>query len=1325
MADDLINFRRFGSIHTEFFTDNMLRVNDFGRCEVLSFHLEEGISHPYTGILNLVTVNPLNLSKIDLNYLYVKVHYNINYIYDHMIDDAKSGDERTVWALIKEITKLPKKVMVNPYNSNEKFYYQYQLTLESPLARIKNFTTIFKNLKIHEILKDLLSRGSVTEGTVYNPLLCELDCSRICDLNSLDTSALEIQRGQEDALSFFNRLLIGYGINYIFEFDEEKGVKLIFSCNEKYKENNLEFNCTNDQYLAARKHSYIYFANDFLQKKSIQFEKARDFAKKLKNSWLSFEMSRTDTNGIRAQQVKNIYKNLCIRKLGANPKLVSQSVEDIRLTPGIVLNSYIDEINSKYIVADVTTDVTAFSSNAGENMVSLKTECLELVDHPAIALLDDKADGDHFEFDSKTEFGSLVHQELANLLSLDNKQSLDIVEAMACAKDGLINPDSPADYAEDKAENNDLFYAIITNNNDNVIIKVHTLIEANITSVMKIMQGQRILVMQKGGAYYLYGCVPQPVNIENDPREGINQEIMNLKKESSISLMTFQNNQEYIYSLLKKGARQVEDAVIVQALENNDPGSHDVTYVNTYNKQVIDLHNDYVASRENYQKALEALNAKYADGHVRLSKYYSNNKLNQDTPYELQDVNKCKESYNRVCEKLYDLAGNIVTDCKINFTNGETKDVIVYDNKDGYKISSANGDFDVTATNITLNATTKITLNAPNIELTSSECIKSQVGFSTVTTTADSTSISTGATINGTIPDEDKNNKGENKGKDASDLISSSFSVASYAGITGTAYNVRFTGNNLLTLTGPLKCGITLGYGAVRVVGSEFKVMTQGRFEQYRNILQATKDLTFDIIQSTSCLKNDTTFKLISEGINDAGNLFDFGVGSLGMLPVGYGNLKRVNQNASASLRGVNRRGDPVTRGERVRATFDILDAIIQTLFRLADWIMVILKRVAKYQEIIYNEKKKKDKNYQKFTLMTPFNDNDKIKRLDQVELYISYIKMYWNILAAGFKASQSAYGFIPSVSEFSVNSTKAEIKAQTITFSHHKEAESLCAPAQGSVEHTLREQMTSSNADGDAGGNAGNVSNVSDVSDVSGEKSDDVQARANNLLNLNDLDRNDSDGESNKSDVQPGDNKLNLNDLDSIDNDKSNNGQAINNKLNLNDLDSINNDKSNNVQARNNTLFNLDDLDVKDEANVMDGVGRNDAGKFNAKNKYGDEVEIKDVIEKKYDDSFDQDDFDKLFKDNRAPQKSDGVGGKVDSIINNDRNNINNNRNIINNDRNNINNNRNIINNDRNNINNNSSIVYDDSYDKNNSFEERYKQWRERDGHPSKNKNI
>ena len=139
--------------------------------------------------------------------------------------------------------------------------------------------------------------------------------------------------------------------------------------------------------------------------------------------------------------------------------------------------------------------------------------------------------------------------------------------------------------------------------------------------------------------------------------------------------------------------------------------------------------------------------------------------------------------------------------------------------------------------------------------------------------------------------------------------------------------------------------------------------------------------------------------------------------------------------------------------------------------------------------------------------------------------------------------------------------------------------------------------------------------------------------------------------------------------------------------------------------------MFNLDDLDVKDEANVMDGVGRNDAGKFNAKNKYGDEVEIKDVIEKKYDDSFDQDDFDKLFKDNRAPQKSDGVGGKVDSIINNDRNNINNNRNIINND--------------RNNINNNSSIVYDDSYDKNNSFEERYKQWRERDGHPSKNKNI
>ena len=258
----------------------------------------------------------------------------------------------------------------------------------------------------------------------------------------------------------------------------------------------------------------------------------------LKNSWLNFEMSRTDTSGAKERQIKFIYKNLCIRKLAVNPRLSSQCVQDIRLTPGLLLNSWINDIESKYIVVSVTTDISSFNKNARDNAVLLKTDCLELVDHGAIAELDDKSDGDHFEFDAKRLLGSLVHQDVTYFEALENKQNLDILEAKASAKDGSINESLTADYADDKAENNDLFYAVITSNNDKVVIKVHTLIEANSSSVKKVMQGQRILVMSKGGAYYLYGYVPQPICINDDQRDGIRQELMNLNKDSSLSLMS-------------------------------------------------------------------------------------------------------------------------------------------------------------------------------------------------------------------------------------------------------------------------------------------------------------------------------------------------------------------------------------------------------------------------------------------------------------------------------------------------------------------------------------------------------------------------------------------------------------------------------------------------------------------------------------------------------------------------------------------------------------------------------------------------------------------
>ena len=1031
--------RRFGYTSIEFYRNNMQKVTDFGRCEVTSFHFEEGISHPYTGILNLITQNAVDFGKLDLTYLYVKISYQINYVYEQEPEEYNTGDTRTVWALIKTVTNLPKVEKVNPYNTDEKFYYQYQLTLESPLARLNNKQTIFSELKISQILSELLNRGDSKDGKestgLYNPLLCEIDVSRIQNLAQLDTRTLKIQRGQEKNLSFFNRILIAYGINYVLDFDEQKGVKIIFSCDQDYKKKSA-LNCTNDLNIASKDINYIYLANATLKKNSIQFDEARVSAKSLKNSWLDIEADRADTSGLKSSQIKLFYKNLCIRYLAINPKLSAQSVQDIRLEPGLILNSNIDDITSKYVVENLITDITTiFKDKSKENTVQIKNDCLELVDHPAFVELDDKSDGDYFEFDSKRELGCLVHQEVDSLESLDPKQSIDIIEAKACAKDGSINSTLYADYADDGAENNDLFYALIANNNADLLIKVHTLIEADCSNVKKVMQGQRILVLQKGGTYYLYGYVPQPIDVDKDKWDGINQEIMNLKNESSISLQNYKTNNEYIYALLKNSPKHVENAVIVNALEINDASVHDLTYVDKYHKQVVEQNKKFLSAREKYETALDVLNDKYGDGKLSLSSYYKDNKLIDSAPQELKDVNTCKTAYTEVCENLFKLAKNIVTDCKINFIKDDPKNIISFDNKDGFEFNAADGSFVINASNITLNATSKISLNAEDIDISATSSVKSHVGLTAVTTTKESTKISTGTTINGTIPDE--------KGNNTSDLLSSSLTVGTFGGISGSAYCIKLTGNNKLDIKGPLGSGISLGYGSVKVTGAEFKVSTIGKIEQVKNIAVASKTMLFDIIQSCGSLKNNYTTKCFSAFFDTVSNAYDIGTGVINKY---HSTLKPFKKDDSTY--------------------FDYIDSIIQAIFSLLDYSFMICKSILSAQEIRYNHyvNDKKETSFEKYQLMTPFNKQDQNKRLDQVQLYISHAKMVWSLIAATVSAvggKPAASGIVPSVSTLSINSTKSEIKSQKISFTVSDDIVSACSPAAGYAEYVLKKKKT------------------------------------------------------------------------------------------------------------------------------------------------------------------------------------------------------------------------------------------------------------------------
>ena len=535
MADSstqTIELRVFDSIAIEFYKNNRQSVDDFGKFLPLSFHFEEGISHPYTGTLTIVTKKAINLATLDLDYLYVKIKYSVK-----TVGTPSKTESRVVWALVKTITNLSMVEKVNSSDSTDKYYYQYLLTLESPLARLQNTDTFYKNYKISDIIKELLSRNeqiadddstttteesNTAEGisqestaesesssstSLYNPLLNEVNVSQIEELSALDASKLEIQRGQEDALTFFNRLLIGYGINYIFDFDENLGVRLIFSVNQNYKSDNT-LNCTDDESLAKNDTDYVFFKNNSIERNSVSFEQAKNIAKNLKSSWINIEGDRTDTSGTKASHIKNIYKNLCIRKLAVNPRLTSQHVQDLRVQPGLILNTKIHELTSRYVVRNVISNLTTeYSGNSKNNVILLKAECLELAQEIKFDFITDKDSGDYFEFDPKNELGCLANQSLNaiaasvkkskstildidgddTISTLDPKQNINLLEAKACAKDGSINSSKYADYADDSGENNDLFYAVLINN-DNSLIKVHSLIDGDSGKANKIMR---------------------------------------------------------------------------------------------------------------------------------------------------------------------------------------------------------------------------------------------------------------------------------------------------------------------------------------------------------------------------------------------------------------------------------------------------------------------------------------------------------------------------------------------------------------------------------------------------------------------------------------------------------------------------------------------------------------------------------------------------------------------------------------------------------------------------------------------------------------------
>lgn len=347
-------FKRLKDINISFYKDSVdSKISPLGdKCTVSSFHFEEAISFPYTGLVVVRSRYYLDFDSLDLNCLIVKIDYTVE-------DKAKAElkDTRLIWALVKNIQSLPD-YQITDDDNKVVTYYQYQLALVSPLERLKNYhcNTFYKGLKIHEILRKLL----VPNSTTSLPLISEsnINVHNLETVEALNTSKVLIQPNDESYYDFFNKLLIAYGINYILQFDEKNGVKITFSRDQNYcyvektgsdasktkntpilgSQRDLAFECGKapDKHTDSTRFAYLNTEN--YSKSYVALEETDEIVKSVRHSFLSLETAGNDFEFLKNKQIDEIETNIRTRLNFSRTFLESSGFRDIRVYPGCHLN---------------------------------------------------------------------------------------------------------------------------------------------------------------------------------------------------------------------------------------------------------------------------------------------------------------------------------------------------------------------------------------------------------------------------------------------------------------------------------------------------------------------------------------------------------------------------------------------------------------------------------------------------------------------------------------------------------------------------------------------------------------------------------------------------------------------------------------------------------------------------------------------------------------------------------------------------------------------------------------------------------------------------
>lgn len=1000
--------------------------------DIYIFHLEEGLSRPFSGYAKIHTVKPINIDAMDLTKTSITVDFSI---LNKEKNTVFTDEKREVNALIKSIKYLGKQ-SVNQ-NTNE-VLNDYLVELESPLALLKNKKShfIFHKKTIIEIIQECCSTKKDKKDIV--PLT--LDVSELEKHDWLKESKLSFQQGADSDFDFLNRLLFAYGINYV-QVHTSDGIKLSFSLDQNYPGIEQLIACSTDPASIDVDEKTVLLEKYQYGKNYVDEKQTQELIDNFSSEFFNPDSSGEDRTAIFAKHLLEI-KHSIKRRYDRKNSVFSADIQRTKLFAGCTYDQIDPSFGAqgKYLVEKSVL-----------HLCSLVNEVHPVTNHLEGLLLPN----------GKSELlGSFVPKELLLLSPVGGNSNVELHKAIVCDENGEISRQAVVPNLDDDSSENDVFYAKLLNGN---LIFVHALMQRDAKKIMIPVIGDRILVMRVGFTYYFYGYLNNPISTKysdtdirrinsvssvlassRDPYEidGFGDELnTGYKGNFAFNFNRFKNDKDYVLSLLMQGATHIGTMAYAKSVKTGNAKYYDSLYLDNYKSKVDEACNNYKNSKKNLSEALSKFRTAYEQ--LSIDSVDPENSSFEKKVADLKAEQKIvpyEQAYQDSQTALAKLADDIVKDFSIDdVSEGDMSSNVSLSADDAVTLD-ANGDLLISANNINITATGNININATkNIRQSAGENISQTVGASSISLKVDGTTIYAPAAYSGFKVEQ--GDKKDTYGKNAADLLSSTFAVKGYSGITGKAFNVSFNANNNLSVTSSLGCGIQMGYGSVNTVGAEINIKTIGRIETATEIVKFLTKLGADI--ATSCAASHGRANTLKNNI-------------INTVFTAYDDVFKGIKLGGLGFKAASKK---VTKPERY---FTYVQTVISWINYVLDCVYHVCKQVYVYMD--WDQKRKEDQGKstkeKRNEYITSF-DNSAMNKLDQVRMYIDYFKVANSIVVAGFNAffeRASLNPFDPTTLS-SIKVTPGTMKMEGDEFSIVSKKENmLMSPAAAVTDAKLRE---------------------------------------------------------------------------------------------------------------------------------------------------------------------------------------------------------------------------------------------------------------------------